>query len=442
MKKGTILTLICMILVCGIVYCVLSRESSEIEVKEQLLDREGLEDIDEIQVEGLEEDSYTILRTENMFFLKNAPEIEISTAYLTAIWDVLTQIEASGRVEPEVDTSEAGFDTPTVKINYCSKSETTTSIEAGRYSKVRDAYYVRRIDSDSDVYLVDAETVEMIVNAKQEFYVKTLLDFWSEDDYDRLTSVEVTGHDADFLDIKIEADNTWFHMSQPINYICDYKTLKTTFLDNVMRLKGTEYVSDSIDETMGFDDPRYVINYVYDGKEIQVLVGNSENGMSYICRVDQGIVFQIDDIQLEFLKKDYREYIGDSCYSRYINFVDSFSIEYKENTEEFDLENAADYSDKWLALHNGKTYDYEEFIGLYNAVMGVPRKGTIQKEYEETNPEERVTLYVKLKSGDTDTVRFMKINSREYKVVVNDDSYFTASAAGVEEILTRLNTIK
>lgn len=439
-SNKTILILILLILLCGGAYYFLLLRPSETVTEDALFEEAELREVDEITVTGTEFAPYCMIRSGDTYALDEDSDISLSEAYLAATWQRLTGIEAAYRVESAGSMTEMGFDSPYAIITYRRGNEEVLVLEIGRYVSARDGYYARRAEEKSGIYLIDAERITEITEARQEFYIKNLIDFYSEDDFDRLASVEVTGRDADFIPVKIEADNTWFHMSKPINYICDYKILKSTFLDPIVHLKGTQYVPGPIDASMGFDDPNYTITYVYDGREIKVLVGNSTGDMTYLSQTESNLIFLTDNENLDFLKEDYRELIGGSCYSRYINFVDSFTVEYQGRSEKFDLYPAEDYSDKWYAVNNGREYAYEEFIGLYNAVMGVARN-QMAEGGKETDPDKGLRIEVKLKSGDTDLVEFRQISDREYEAVVNGECHFTALASSVETILSKLNSL-
>lgn len=440
-KNKTMIILAVLIVICLVAYYFLFVKSSGTEAKESLFEIAEFHEVDEIRVAGSDFDSYRIQKVGDTYSLDEDKEIDISEAYLAAMWQRLTEIDSAYRIDTAGNESEMGFDAPLATIEYGKENAVFITLEIGRYSSARDGYYAKRAEGDSGIYLIDSQRITEIIEARQEFYIKNMIDFSSEDDFDRLSSVQVTGKKDDFTEIKFEADHTWFHMSEPIHYICDYKILKSIFLDPVVHLKGTQFVSDEIDAAMGFEDPEYTITYVYDGEEIKVLIGNSVDGMTYLCSTDKNLVFLIRDEELDFLKVDYRELIGTSCYSRYINFVDSFQVEYQELSEEFDLNNAEDYSDKWYAVNKGREYAYEEFIGLYNAVMGVARNGMAEGEETEIDEDARIRVEVKLKSGDTDIVEFKKINDREYRAEVNGECHFTALAASVETILSKLNTL-
>ncbi len=439
--KKTMVIFTVLIIACALVYYVLFLKSSDVETEDALFEKAELEAVDEIVVKGPDIDSYIIKKNHDTYSLDENAKVEISEAYLTAMWQKLTTIEATYKADSAGSTTELGFNAPLAVVEYRKENGNVTTLKIGRYSSVRDAYYAKSGEENPDVYLIDAALAVEIMGARQGFYIKNLIDFSSEDDFAHLSSVEITGKGADFIPVRFEADSTWFHMSEPIRYICDYKTLKSTFLDPVMHLKGTKYVSDEMDASMGLDSPEYTITYVYNGEEIKVLVGSEINSMTYICRADKNIVFLINDEELNFLQEDYCEFIGASCYSRYINFVDCFQIEYQELSEEFDLNNAEDYADKWYAVNNGRKYTYDEFIGLYNAVMGTARNQMIENEKEEIDPNARITIKIKLKSGDMDIVEFKKISEREYEAIVNEECHFTVLSASVEAIVSKLNSL-
>lgn len=393
-------------------------------------------DVTQIAVSGSGMEAYTITNDGEELSLDETTAIELSRPYLSVIWDELFALGASP-IEGEI-SEEMGFSDPTLLIEYRAGSDTAEEVRVGRYSKVRDGYYVRgRGDA---VWVIGTEKTEKLLEARQNFYIRNLLDFSSENDFDLLESVTVTAKDPAFTRIRVEADQTWFRLREPFTYICDYRALKVGFLDPAVHLKGTRYVTDQKSEAFGFDDPAYTVTFDYDGEEIEILFGERTEEGTYVCRSDRDFVFTIRDEDIAFLKTPYTDLIGDAVYSRYINFIDSFRVSFEGTAWEFDLENAEDYRDKWLLIHNGTTYAYEEYIGFFSSLMGIPRSRELGAEEtdEETDPKKAVTVEVLLKSGETDSVVLTPLNDREYKAVVNGECHFAAAASGVEAFINRL----
>ena len=432
-----LLILLLMIAACGAaVYFLLLKPEPSVKTDGEAAFPvpEKREDVTEIAVSGREMEAYTLTRKGEELVLDEASSIELSKPYLKVIWDELLSLEAvpaDGEISEEME-----FGDPVLMIQYHTENDADTEIRIGRRSAVRDGYYAR--GSGENVWIVAADTVAKLLEARQDFYIRNLLNFTSEDNYELLKSITVSSKDPEFAGIRVEADPTWFHLTEPFSYICDYKALKVNFLDPAVHLKGTRYITDQKSEEFGFGDPEYTVTYDYDGEEVRVLFGKRTEEGIYVCRSDRDYVFTIRDEDIAFLNCSYRDLTGDSVYSRYINFIDSFRITYEGTVREFDLENAKDYKDKWLLVYNGTAYAYEEYIGFFSALMGIPQSREIGPGEEMPDPEGEVTIEVLLKSGETDTVVLDPLNGREYQAVVNGECHFAAAASGVEALINKL----
>ena len=433
-----IIVLVLLLLVCCAAWFLLMRKpagSGETLPQDSLPTLSEPENVTEIAVSGRDMESYVITRKDGAFSLDESTSIDISEPYLQVIWEKLLPVPAAkidGEVSDEMELSD-----PLLLIQYRAGGETVSEVRVGRYASVRGGYYAS--SDGKTAWTVDEELFGQLKDARQEFYIRNLLDFSAESDFDRLKSIRLSGKKRGTDEICVEADETWFRLTEPFSYICDYRTLKINFLDPAMHLKGTRYLSEEKKDEYGFDDPEYVLTYNYDDKEIRILIGAHEDEGSYVCREGDPAVFWIRDEDLAFLSLPFTDLIGDSVYSRYINFADRFSITYQGKTDEFDLENASDYTDKWTMTHDGETYPYEKFIAFYTALMGAPRSREVQGAEPETDPDAAILVEVLLKSGKTDTLELKKISEREYDAVVDGECHFTTTASGVEAIISYMN---
>ena len=431
-----LIILLLLVLGCALAWYFLMRKPvpTEEPKAEALLAIGDPSSVTGISVGGKETEAYTITKNGDLLMLDEPAAIALSEPYLNVIWEDLLSLEAAP-VDAAV-SDEMEFSDPVLTISYLADDEELQEVRVGRYTSVRGGYYA--LGRGETVWLLGQEIVEKLQGARQEFYIRNLLDFSSEQDFERLQSITVTPADPDAVTIRVEKDATFYHLSLPYTYICEYKALKVGLLDPAAHLKGTRYVADSVLPEYGFEEPRYTVTYEYDGEEIQVLFGAKTEEGTYVRRSDKEEVFLIRDEDIAFLETPAAELIGSSVYSRYINFVDRFRIRYHGEEDEFDLENAPDYSDKWNLVYNGKTYQYEQFIAFFNAVMGAEKTRELEKEETETDPDEELTIEVVLKSGETDTVILKPISVREYEAVVNGECHFTTTASEVEEIVKRL----
>ena len=390
--------------------------------------------VTEISVSGRGPEAYTITKDGDLLKLDEPSAIGISEPYLEVIWKKLLALE--GTASDAVQSEEMELSDPSLLIEYREGDNTVSEVRIGRKSPLSGGYYA--CGAGDAVWTVDEETVLSLMGARQEFYIRNLLEFSSEKDFEQLESITLSGKDPGFTEIRVEADKTWFHLSLPFTYICDFEALKVGFLDPAVHLKGTRYVSDRKLPEYGFDDPEYTLTCHYAGEEIQILFGSRTDEGTYVCRSDRDFVYLIRDEDIAFLNASYKDLIGESVYSRNISFVDSFRITYQGHTEEFDLENAKDITrDKWLLHHNGRTYAYEEYISFYSAVMGVPIGREIEEEeLPGTDPDQDVTIEVLLKSGETDEFILKAAGDREYQAVVNGECHFTTPASGAEAIIS------
>ena len=222
-------------------------------------------------------------------FALNFPAIQF-------IWDKLINIEVQEIIYE--DNAEQYFQEPLMSITYNTGKEEITFI-FGKKVEIINGYYVKEVLSNDDksnkeTFIVNSEEVEQIINAKNGFYLRNLIDFNYESDYEYLNSIEIWHKDNIIFGINKENDD--FLLSYPISYICNYHKLKSILLDPVMHLKWGEVADELINfSEAGLDDPNYTIKYSYKGDLIDILIGKSEGSETYISKRGSEQIFLIEN---------------------------------------------------------------------------------------------------------------------------------------------------
>ena len=437
MKKLTLcVVMLALILACGTAYFLLLKQQPVTKEEQMLLAPDELENLSGIAVSTGDSQAYQLTREGIRYRVEGDDPLEQNEAYISNLWQRIAAMETCYLIDEHADPDEYGLRDAQMTVTLTQERGGAVTLCFGYKSRTLDGYFVCRADAPSRVFLTDSALVEEIRSARQDFFLRNLLDFSYESDYDRLTSVELRG--PEIVTMRIVRDETWFRMELPVDYICGYYPLKTKFLDNVMHLKGESFQSGHISPEMGFDAPQYVLDYVYDGQPVTVEVGATIGGQTYLRRTDWDVVFTVSAESLSFLGQDWRELIGDSVWSRRIEDVTWFELTWQDQTYRFDVQRAAELSEKYTASYRGTTFAYEEFFGLYRAMTGISRVKTVTSPDPETEPAERLVMRVMLSSGKTDEIRLEKVSERGYCAYVDGHCVFTASAISVQAVAEKL----
>lgn len=382
--------------------------------------------------------SYTIkYNSTDNYIIEELRDKKINYGLAENIFSRVLDLEGTALTNTQIkDQDLFGFDKPQVIVSLSFDNGTKQQLIIGSKSSAEDRYFAMK-KTDHVIYLLESDIVEELKKNIDVYENKMLLDFSLESDYEKLSEVTLSG--SDIITVKLKKKKDEFCMIKPIAYPCMQENLKEKFLNPLMHLKGDKNTNQKKSKEMGFEDPQYSIELLYEEKMIQILIGKTIGKFTFITRTDVGTVYLINKDKLEFLKTDYRKLIGEYVYYRSIAQITFIRIEYENKKYELNIEkNGGSYEVRMGSQSDAVNDTVSGFLPLINAVSSLPRIGIAS---EKDGLKGEINIMILLKDGRKENLILSKKNEREYDVSVNGICEFTTSSSSVAFIIEKINQL-
>lgn len=423
-----ILVILALAVIAGIWLLTMDRKDSTAE-KVNVVD---IAEPDSLQSVTIANDSgyYTVMRTDGGYSVEGLENERINAGLAQNLFYGLATLKSLA-VSHE-NKQATGLNDPVATATLHTAQEDIV-LSIGHKSPDYDGYYMTRRDTD-EIYIVNSYMAEVLMYGVDEYRNSQFLNYSYEEDYADLKSLRVSG--KEMIELAVERTDDGFLMTAPVTYPCVFRDLKVALLDSVMHLKGGQYVGNSADEQMGFDDPDYTIELNYKDEVIAILIGSEIGDSWYVKRADKNDIYLVPEDSLSFLSIDYRRAVGSVLYSRNISEVERITVNAQSKEYVFDVH---EEKSTIMVSYENKIYDWNSFLPLYNRINGL----TLFKRLDEGVTENlgEVDIHLSLKNGKSDEIRLVQINKREYSVSLNGYCVFTTPMTVIEKILDRLNSL-
>lgn len=403
-------------------------------------------DVSKIEVKTAE-NTLTVKNTgEDSWTLNDVEQENIDSSKLdNLLTTVLTMMSNNEIAKMPADLSEYGLDNPSITINVTLKSGQTDKLLIGNASPTTGEYFfmVNGADTIYSIYSYKVDTLNQPLSYYQSFNRFKI-------DTSKLVEMKFERRNKPTLHLKMKEniDDTSYNVWTITEPYTDTLAAIDQYVDDKILTPISELTIDTPaqkDGNYGFDNPSAVVtlvaatykddNVTIDSTEEQKLIlGNTENHVTYVKLNDLNMVFAVSESELEFAYTDEFLAVSKLQGMNEIAKVSKLEVITADHTMTMDIDhvddqkfafkvNGADAGDK--ASKNA----YQNIISLY--VDGVYKNETLG------SPE--VTVKYTGYNGNADVlVEYIPINELSYAVRRDGKVQFTIKKSSVEDMLKKI----
>lgn len=424
-----------------------NEDNSSTETQQYTVIEESYSGINRIDVKN-ENDEYTILRVEtDEFSIAEFEGYPQSKSNYTLVAGGLASFISEDIVKSPQDLSIYGLEVPkaTVKAYFDNGKEYTVYVGAAAEYSSSKGYYAM-LEGNSDVYVLDSSTAELLICPKINYISLVLSNSSSENLIEEVESAQFSGTATIPFSLrkeKLTYDGTNYSDSLKLNvpydiYVNEDKaeavlsSMFNTFAGGVVKLGPT----DEELEKYGFNNPSVSLSIKYgDDETLQMMLGGKDgNGNYYIMNNEYDVVYLISEGNVSnWSQIKPADIMASTPVMPSIYLVKEMLISYGGETYNFKItSDPADTSYISIKL-NGEAVDTDNFKKFYaKAISYVATDTTL--ESVTTEKELEITYVYKDSASESETVAFYSIGARKYQVVKNGKSSFITNYNGVKDI--------
>jgi len=403
--------------------------------------------------------TFTLLEDETgEYYFDDIPELNLYEKFIVYLWDTTSYMGANQRItlsdgSDPTDFAEYGLDAPSCKVTITYDDGSSKYFEVGNQLPGSNGVYYVRVAGIEGIYAVTLHGG--FFNDRLFFFDDAIVPMPQKADgtYEIITIDNITLSGSNYpqkLEIALndEADNSYsafygseFILTSPENVIPD----ATYFGNLVYQLKEVTVnkplvfkPSDAELTQYGFDNPKAVVSYNYNGKDITLIAGKTDGTNTYLMMGGVDAIFVIQSSYISNWAEGNYELIRDaSVFPRAFAAFKSFTITSVEG-KAYDFRVVRQISDTKLTYDvtlNGKAIDisnYQKFISNMTLSQIV--------EYNLSPSDEAPAMKIEIDyfadSGlSHDTIEFISGGTRRYVCRINGKGNTAVSSTYIEKLL-------
>ena len=402
----TVLGLLAVAILAGSIYQLLKPADDSAEEYIDVYSADA-EKVVEVEIKG--EDSYTLVKTGEEWVMEGVEGVKVNKTFADTLVKSLCNIQSPMKVDTfGVKLADYGLEEPlvTATLDFGGKKK---SISVGNPSG--EYYYLK---ADSDVYLVSAPDLYMVMLDKIKYLDDTVLSMYA----DSVTSLSYNG-------IVLEKGENGWAMTAPYKMQADNDKVKAML----------EEMSDIVAEEIVKKDE------VTDGEPVSVAlvlgdmaIAFDVNG-SYILFEHAEYAYKVAESELAFLTVSAFDLVQKYVAPIAINEVKSVKFTSNEGVIDFTIDSPD--SDAPVFYKNGVEVTDVLFRDFYQKLMSLTftREGAVSGvvEYSIAFTKTDDSVYM---------VQFLPISESEYAVDINGVKNFVVNKKNVKDIFEAAKNLK
>lgn len=198
---------------------------------------------------------------------------------------------------------------------------------------------------------------------------------------------------------------------------------------------GLELVEDLPDDLgrYGLNTPRTLL-LRDDGGETRLLIGDVQDGRTYLMREGVPAVLSVKTSALGFLNLDYAQIMDRLVWLYNISQVRSLTIEHAGRTDVLEIQDGKHFS------FNGASAEEQAGRALYRSVISLEYDGRAEGSAVHSAPECR--MVIELNDGRADELTLYALNERHLELIRGEESTgFYVNKSGLQNILNALEAL-
>jgi hypothetical protein len=409
---------------------------------------------------------YTIDYDGTTFMVVGMPQFALDQTKAGNLASSCTYLYASNIAESADNLADYGLDEPSasVTVEYTDGSIKTFLLGAAAPSGAR--YYLKTADAPN-IYTVYSSSGDRFAMPLASLHIIPAWSIAAED----ITGISLTRPDGTIVEIQrasVELGISAFQLVQPFVYEADGEDVNNLYAA-ITGLKVAAFEAEAREETLslyGLDEPSYTLNVYGSSVEaaddasaaqgssellLRIEVGANKNDTQTYVRLEDGAIYLVDRVSLDFLKNATAAELVDR-FANIINItkVDKISIQglgldeqmeisrvptlNEDGSEKLDASGQPATTDNFTI--NGQVADDSNFRKLYQIVIGTRVDGLIPEgkaPAPEARPELSVTYTINV-SSEPEVIEYLPYDQDNYAVRRNGNTLFYIMKSRVQMI--------
>ncbi len=397
------------------------------------------------------QDEYKLYKKSgSVYKIEGKEDKESSSAYISTAIEKLSAVESVKKIEVQrAKLSEYGLEKPAGRAEIKTAKDSVT-LYLGNQATDEDYYYMLLADDPNGtqdtaaVYLVEAETAELLSKTRLYYYDQDISGYDADNDNDKISPIIIGGTKGTAVSVRNEQESSSasedgttkvdlsFMMYQPISM-----PFSTTAMNSILSLLTTlndcTAVSDDISAAMlektGLDHPDYTLHFGNNTMERTILFGKTDGDTIFCMRKDGGVIYTVAKSAVSCLSLSLADMCDVITYTRDVDTVRNIRLTGKQRSYDIKLVGTGD--DRVVYVNN-KQVDRSSFSEFYAGILGIE----VQKEGTKPKGDPYVSIEMTLDDGSKETLNYYVLDERYCYYELNSTGMFCVSREAVDSLLT------
>lgn len=340
---------------------------------------------------------------------------------------------------PQADSSVYGLHQPLAQASILLPDDTIRLL-LGRKSPISDEYYLQ-LQGNPAIYLIDGDTAGEMLTSVQDLRDLAMYPALTRETLKELFQLSITGPEDTILLRQLSTDtiSSFFGMFSPVEAALDWKNVDDQILNPLCNLTPRHFVSDNRPlSDYGLDAPDYTLELVL-GNQIYTCGFSQKNQDSwYAANLATTLVSEVDAADIEFLKTDFMDLIGNSIYTFSPADASSISANYETNYVSMKL---SGISEQLTGTIEERQLDSVEVMNFCRKIDAIPA-ASLWEETDSITSDPSLTMTITLRKGGEEILEFYPVGDRRCAVFINGSCEFTTYTTVVEDIKKTFEGLK
>lgn len=377
----------------------------------------------------------------------------------------LTSLTATALIEEDAkDLSVYGLDKPVFQMEIFFRDGSAITLYIGNLTPVQQNYYVMT-DQSGAVYTIGNYLGGLIMRQPYEFRnIEAFPKYEEEDIYLNINHLKLTRRDGVLMELWLDEDlslpgnksSSAYMMTAPVVSSCTEEKVQA-LLDVLATIEYTGIIEDIGADRLkeyGFDKPARLNMFDTSGNSIDIVIGNTYDGMCYAVlgrqydaymagEIDFLTVLQYTETDFDWCTMSYMPLLIRAIWIIDIHEVESITYDFNGEIYQMDLFEYDDVTGSGIDVvrtccyMNGKELNETNTKRIFSRTLNFREVNTISPEtvYEDSYA---YSITVQLKDGTSTQLSMHKINERQFACVIDGVAEYYVYLSNIETLTTAI----
>ena len=389
-------------------------------------------------------DEYALVKKSgSVYYIEGKEDKEVDSDVILTSIEKLSSISSIKKIGvDEKKLEEYGLKNPQGRAEIVLPDSTVT-LYFGNRSADEKYYYALKLgdekeDGKTAVYLVEAETAEIVGQDRFYYYQQNISGYDANSDSENITPVIIGGTQGTHVTVrgqqesKSEDVTLTYMMTEPIRMPFSTAVM-TSVLDLLSTLNDANAVDDDVTpahlDTLGLKTPAYTLEFGNNTALRTILFGKVTDTSIYCMKKDGSAVYTIPAGSVACLGLDLADMCDVITYTRDVNTVTGITVAGQNKRYDIKL---VGKDDERVVYVNNKNVERSIFSEFYAAILGVE----VKQQGKKPTGAPYLTITMTLENGGAETLAYYEVNERFCYYELDGTGMFYVSHEAVDSLLS------